>query len=129
MRSIAAVVCFACLALCRAADVGPEMRRVRADLEFLCSDVLAGRASLTPAADTAARYIAADFARTGLKAPFLQSFPMVAYKSNPQQRSLVMKRGGTSKAFKEFTGAFSRTTSEAEIWVSSSFWIRGSKSR
>lgn len=94
-------------------NVHPEMRRVRADLEFLTTDVLAGRASLTPQADIAARYIAAEFQKAGLRPAngdsYLQQFPLVAYRSDPDGRSLIMTRAGQRRVFKpgaEFTASF-----------------------
>ena len=71
---------------CETGDVQPQTRRLRADLEFLTSRALAGRVSLSPEAEIAARYIAADFARTGLRPPagnsYLQEFPLVAYRGD-----------------------------------------------
>ncbi|MBN9656564.1 MAG: M20/M25/M40 family metallo-hydrolase [Acidobacteria bacterium] len=95
--------------------VEPQSRRLRADLEFLSSDALAGRVSLSHEADIAARYIAADFQRSGL-APaaggsYLQEFPLVAYRTDPRKRALKLTRGGVQKEWKpgtDFTGAFSR---------------------
>lgn len=93
----------------------PQSRRLRADLEFLASDDLAGRVSLSHEADIAARYIAASFQQSGL-APaagnsYLQEFPLVAYRMDPRKRSMKLTRGGLQKAWKpgtDFTGAFSR---------------------
>src|SRR4051812_23792764 len=74
--------------------------RLRADLDFLTSEALAGRVSLSPQAEIAARYIAADFQRTGL-APaggsYLQEFPLIAYRSDPVQRAMSLRRGGSTK--------------------------------
>jgi hypothetical protein len=89
--------------------------RLRADLDFLTSDALAGRLSLTPQAEIAARYIAADFQKTGLlpanSGSFLQEFPLIAYRSDPTSRQLHLTRKGTSKAYRagsDFTGSFYR---------------------
>ena len=49
------------LGLCALACLVGQSSRMRADLDFLTSDVLAGRLSLTPQAEITARYIAADF--------------------------------------------------------------------
>lgn len=94
----------------------PDPSRLRADLDFLCSDLLEGRASLSRGADIAARYIAADFARSGLRpaaanGSYRQEFPMVGYRSDPAGRALILVRAGREKAFhpgSSFTGAFSR---------------------
>jgi Zn-dependent M28 family amino/carboxypeptidase len=92
----------------------PREARLRADLDFLCSDVLAGRVSLSPQADISARYIASAFQRSGLEPAngksYLQEFPLVGYRSDPSRRDLRLTRGGTTKAFHagtDFTGAFS----------------------
>jgi len=89
--------------------------RLRADLDFLTSDALAGRLSLTPQAEIAARYIAADFQKTGLLpanyGSYLQEFPLIAYRSDPNARQLLLTRKGASKAFRagsDFTGSFHR---------------------
>ncbi len=108
----------ACLTLELAAQTRaaePQTRRLRADLEFLSSDALAGRVSLSREADIAALYIAAGFQRSGL-APaaggsYLQEFPLVAYRSDLRKRSMKMTRVGVQKEWApgaDFTGAFSR---------------------
>lgn len=93
----------------------PQARRLRADLEFLCSDALGGRASLTREADVAARYIAAEFERSGLapvvNGSYLQPFPLVGYRSDPAARGLTVTRRGESRMFRagtDFTAAFYR---------------------
>ena len=93
----------------------PQINQVRADLDFLTSGVLAGRASLTPEADIAARYIAAEFQKAGL-APanadsYLQRFPLVAYRADLARRGLTLGRAGRVKAFdggSDFLGSFYR---------------------
>ena len=100
--------------LCQQGDPGPRQARLRADLEFLTSEALAGRVSLSPQAEIAARYIAADFARTGLapvQGGYLQEFPMIAYRADPRERGLTLTRSGATKTFQageDFTGVFSR---------------------
>jgi hypothetical protein len=61
--SIAAVgtLCVAGGLLCQTAHTGPRQERLRADPNFLISEALAGRASLSPQAEIAARYIASAF--------------------------------------------------------------------
>jgi len=101
---------------CQPPDVQPQIRRLRADLDFLTSEPMAGRVSLSHEADLAARYIAADFARTGLAtltggASFLQEFPLVAYRADPAARALMLERGGSVRSFRpgaDFNGAFYR---------------------
>ena len=103
----------AALLLAQTPEPRPQRSRLRADLDFLTSDVLAGRLSLTPQADVAARYIAAEFQKAGLKPvrgdSYLQEFPLVAYR--PGARQLILTRGGQSKTFHSdegFIGGFYR---------------------
>ena len=101
------------LAALAAAAQTPNGARLRADLDFLASDALEGRASLSRAADISALYIAADFARSGLKpaaanGSYLQEFPLIGYRGNPAGRSLTMTRAGVDKPFRAFSGGFAR---------------------
>jgi Peptidase family M28/PA domain len=98
-----------------AVALGQPSSRLRADLEFLTSDALAGRLSLTPQAEIAARYIAADFRKTGLAAAndgsYLQEFPLIAFRSDAEKRGLVLTRKGETKSWRagaDFTGSFYR---------------------
>src|SRR3954468_11137051 len=79
-----------------------QLTRLHADLDFLTSEALAGRVSLSPQAEISARYIAADFQRTGL-APaggsYLQEFPLIAYRSDPAQRAMTLRRSGQTKSY------------------------------
>ena len=108
-------VCCATLLLPQGFGPSPQSARLRADLEFLTSDVLAGRLSLTPQADIAARYIAADFQKSGLQPAngnsYLQEFPLIAYRADAKSREMIVIRNGVSKPLQpgtDFTGAFSR---------------------
>jgi hypothetical protein len=71
-----------------------SLSRMRVDLQYLCSEKLEGRASLSPGADLAARYIAAAFDKAGL-APaatdggYLQQFPLIATLTPPPAVSRV----------------------------------------
>ena len=110
-----ALLCSARLCLCQVPELHPESRRLRADLDFLTSDVLAGRVSLSPQAEVAARYIASDFERTGLTGAaggsYLQEFPLVAYRVDSKQRGMQLIRRGGLKAFNpgtDFTVSFAR---------------------
>src|ERR1700676_3056620 len=100
----AGFLCVAALSLCQTAEPGPQQRRLRADLEFLCSDALAGRVSLSPQAEIAARCIAAAFQNAGLEpangGSYLQEFPLIAYRSDPGRRAMTLTRGSVSKQFR-----------------------------
>src|SRR5687767_15149852 len=59
----------------------PNVERLKKDVTHLASDALDGRRTGTAGADEAARYIAGEFSKIGLKAGvtrYLQSFPYVA---------------------------------------------------
>ena len=93
-----------------------HLDRVRADLKFLCSDALQGRLSLDPSADVAAKYIAAEFEKAGLKPAnsdsFLQPFTLIAYRPDVEAQSIKLLRKGETKAFRprtDFSGGFVRS--------------------
>ena len=106
--------CFlACAQDPRGAPAGtPDSHRLRADLDYLCSDELQGRASLSPSADVAAGYIASSFKNSGLAPmggkPYLQEFPLVGYDPDRSRTHLVLIRAGkrTEIAAEEFRAAF-----------------------
>jgi hypothetical protein len=90
-------------------------QRLRADLAFLTSNPLAGRLSLTPQADIAALYIAAEFQKAGLQPgngnSYLQEFPLVQYRGDAKARRLAVTRNGRTRQLQsgsDFTGAFYR---------------------
>lgn len=82
---------------------------LRADLTFIASDALLGRMSLQPGDDAAVQWIAAEFAKAGLQpaatdakgAPsFLQSVPLIEYRSNPAANALTLRLGNTEQSWK-----------------------------
>jgi hypothetical protein len=84
-----------------------SLSRMRADLQYLCSEKLQGRASLSPGADLAASYIGAEFKKAGLSSAspdgdFLQKFTLIApitVPSLPARGNLVAVRQGTRIEF------------------------------
>ncbi|MFL6209593.1 MAG: M20/M25/M40 family metallo-hydrolase [Pyrinomonadaceae bacterium] len=106
----------------RAVNDEPSAARLRADVTYLASDKLDGRRTGTPGAEKAARYIADEFKRLGLKpgasrqfnfaagqnkseeqqATYLQSFPYVASVEAGKGNAMAFTRklgemvGGTS---------------------------------
>ncbi len=99
------------LALAGTAPDAVNVRRLRADLDYLCSDKLAGRVSLSPEADLAAHYIEAEFKKAGLSDVSLQKFPLVAYDPDPDRTALRLRRDGKTvelHAGPEFRGGFWR---------------------
>ncbi len=83
------------------AGVSPE--RLRADLEFLASAPLEGRASLTPGAAAAARFIAAELAKAGLRPAngdsYLQPFDLQPLRLDRDRTVLVVRRSGENARF------------------------------
>ncbi len=74
---------------------------LRAHTAFLADDLLLGRATGTPGADIAARYIAATCRRLGLDAPageYLLPVPLFEARVLPASR-LVLQRGAAASTF------------------------------
>jgi hypothetical protein len=76
---------------------------LRADLDFLTSDALAGRMSLQPGDDAAAAWVASEFAKAGLvptakdaagKPSYLQAMDLIEYKPDRAATTATLKRGG-----------------------------------
>jgi hypothetical protein len=94
-------------------DPAIDARRLRADLDYLCSPKLAGRLSLSPGAEQAARYIAEEFRKAGLAAS-LQQFPLAAYSPDRNGTKLaVIRDGGRTelRAGRDYRGGFWRELS------------------
>ncbi len=97
------------------AGAKPEisLRRMRADMEFLSSPDLQGRVALEPGADITAQFIAAEFAKAGLKpssgSGYLQGFNLVFTVLDPTRSTLKVARDGHIQAFEPgrgFQGGF-----------------------
>lgn len=77
--------------------------RMRADLEFLCSPPLEGRASLSRGADAAAWFIATEMAKAGLLAPDggsrLQRFDLVPLRLDRDRSSIRVSRAAGDETF------------------------------
>ena len=77
--------------------------RMRADLEFLCSPPVEGRASLTRGADAAAWYLAAEMRKIGLHPTvndsFLQRFDLVPLRLDRERSSIQVIRNGVEETF------------------------------
>lgn len=82
---------------------------LRADLTFLASDALLGRMSLQPGDDASVEWIAAEFAKAGIKpaatdakgAPsYLQPVPLIEYRPNPAANALTLRFGITEQSWK-----------------------------
>jgi Peptidase family M28 len=77
--------------------------RMRADLEFLCSPPLEGRASLSRGADAAAWFLAAEMRKIGLQpvadGGFLQRFDLVPLRLDRERSSIQILRNGGEETF------------------------------
>jgi hypothetical protein len=75
--------------------------RLRADIAFLASAPLEGRRSLERGSEVAIQFVAAEFAKAGLKPAagqsYLQEFPVVEYRLKPDGRRLKMTVGGRER--------------------------------
>ncbi|HEX6719895.1 MAG TPA: M20/M25/M40 family metallo-hydrolase [Pyrinomonadaceae bacterium] len=69
------------VAVAQQAELEPSAARLQQDISYLASDALEGRRTGTAGANQAARYIATEFSRLGLKPGgnrYLQTFPYVS---------------------------------------------------
>jgi hypothetical protein len=103
MRNLPLV--FLLLAFTPAAPAEDQVNRerMRADLEFLCSPPIEGRASLTRGADAAAWFLAAEMRKIGLQPAsgtgFLQRFDVVPLRLDPGRSSIQVVQGGAERTF------------------------------
>ena len=87
---------------------------LRADLTFLASDALQGRMSLETGDAVAIEWVASEFKKAGLQPAFgdsyVQAVPIVEYRADPAQSSIVVRRGGVEQKFAwaDLAGAFKR---------------------
>ncbi len=96
-------------------QIHPE--RMSADIEFLSSPELQGRAALEPGADITARFIAAEFAKAGLKpfssSGYLQAFNLTITTLDSAQSRVSVARNGRVEVFEPgsgFHGGFKEDT-------------------
>src|SRR5262247_520279 len=88
-------------------------KNLRADLTFLASDALEGRMSLQRGSEVAINFIAAEFAKVGLKPllgdSYLQPVELIEYRADPRAMSVKLTRGGSEQSYespKDFIGGF-----------------------
>jgi hypothetical protein len=93
------------LAFTPAAPAGEQVsrERMRADLEFLCSPPIEGRASLSRGAEASAWFLASEMRKIGLQpaadAGFLQRFNVVPLRLDPERSSIQVVRSGAGQTF------------------------------
>ena len=93
------------LAFTPAAPAGEQVsrERMRADLEFLCSPPIEGRASLSRGAEASAWFLASEMRKIGLQpaadAGFLQRFDVVPLRLDPERSSIQVVRSGAGQTF------------------------------
>lgn len=88
-------------------------KNLRADLTFLASPALEGRMSLQRGSEAAIQFVAAEFAKAGLKPvagdSYLQEVELIEYKADPRGMRISLRRGGREERFdyiKDFFGSF-----------------------
>ena len=117
-KNLLIVLCPAILTLSALAQPAPPAQRIaallkanhlRADVSFLASDALQGRATGSPGLDMAAEYIAAQFRRAGLEPVgddgYFQTAPFESVTPNSDGLEFTLESGGaTLKAGKAAIG-------------------------
>ncbi|HKW98775.1 MAG TPA: M28 family peptidase [Bryobacteraceae bacterium] len=100
----------------------PGIDRIRitdlqADLTFLASDALEGRRSLDRGSEVAIQFLAAEFAKAGLKPlvgdSYLQPVPLVEYRVDPNESGLTIERGSSRHVEKHGVDFFGGSPFEA----------------
>jgi hypothetical protein len=121
MKRLALILLIAATAAAQTAPdarLAPGYNRIRehdlrANLAFLASDALEGRLSLQPGSEAAIEWIAAEFAKAGLKPAagnsYFQAVPLIEYHTDPAASRVALERGGKTQSFeyfKDFYGGF-----------------------
>ncbi len=93
--------------------------RMLADLEFLCSPALEGRASLSRGADAAAWFLASEFRKAGLEpangTSYLQRFDLVPVSLDRGRSAVVVRRGARKEPFAPVAVFFSDPTRPIDL--------------
>ena len=103
MRHIPVVLML--LAFAPAAPAGEQVsrERMRADLEFLCSPPIEGRASLSRGADATAWFLSSEMRKIGLQPAidesFLQGFDVVPLRLDRERSSILVSHSGATRTF------------------------------
>lgn len=114
----------AATALTAALAQNPGLDRIRvvdlrADLTFLASDALEGRRSLQRGSEVAIEFLAAEFAKAGLKpvagASYLQAVPLIEYRVDTNESSVAIERGGERRVLKYNVDFFGGSAFESKV--------------
>lgn len=97
---------------------------LKANLTFIASDALEGRLSLQSGDDAAAQWVAAEFAKSGLRpvssGTYLQPVPLIEYRTDRDQSYLQVARQGFSTRWK-YPEAYGVFPKDVDITASLSF--------
>lgn len=81
-----------------------RLERLKADIGFLASEPLQGRRALERGSDVAAQFIAAEFAKAGLRpaagASFFQTFELLDYGMDGRQTRLALQWDGKRRQYR-----------------------------
>ena len=92
---------------------------MHADLEFLTSPPVDGRASLTQGADAAAWFLATELRKAGLQpgdgASYLQRFDLVPMRIDRDRSSVVVRHGGDEQRFTPVAVSFPDPTRDVDL--------------
>ena len=103
MKHIPVIALLLALAPSMPAQEQVSRERLRADLEFLCSPPIEGRASLSRGADAAAWFLATEMRKIGLQpaigTSFLQPFEVVPLQLDRDRTSIQVLRDGAGQTF------------------------------
>lgn len=116
------VVIFALLlpSLCAAQDI--RQTRLKADLTFLASEALEGRLSLARGSEVAVQFIAAEFAKAGLKPvagdSYLQPVALIEFRPALRESRLLLHRGGKTQSYESGSGVFGSFPSDVTVKAS-----------
>lgn len=93
--------------------------RMRTDLAFLTSPALEGRASLTPGADAAAKFLASELRKAGLQPGdrdgYLQRFELVPLRLDRDRSSVVVRHAAVEQRFVPVAAFFPDPTREIDL--------------
>lgn len=97
----------------------PSRARMLADLEFLTSPPVDGRASLTQGADAAAWFLATELRKAGLQpadgAAYLQRFDLVPVRLDLDRSSVVVRHAGDEQRFTPLAVFFPAPAREVDL--------------